>query len=188
MKRGKHEWLLALLLGGAVVVWLGDFLSGSDSSTDNTGVTPSDPKRYEVRGADWTRTAETGAPRFRVSAQSLSMHASERVAIVAPRVSGLGRDDAWRLSAPLGEVPAESRTLTLSGGVSITGSWPDGAALEGETEALTVALDAEELRSEHAVELRGPGRRMRGVGLRADTDGERLRLLDQVRVEYDEAG
>lgn len=188
MKRGRREWILALLLGGAAVVWLGDLLSGGATPDRTPAVTAADPKRYEMRGADWMRSDDRGAPLFRVRATQLSVHASERVAIDTPRVRGLGDNEAWTLTAPLGEVPTGSRTLTLRGGVEINGSWPDGAALTGTMRALTVALDEEELRSEDPVVLQGAGRRMQGVGLRADTNGEQLRLLDQVQVQYHDAG
>ena len=49
-----------------------------------------------------------------------------------------------------------------------------------------MALKERELRSEEAVTLRGDGRRMQGIGMLADIDGERLRLLDKVRVQYDD--
>lgn len=185
MKRGRREWLLALLLGGAVVVWLGSLIGQGEQQRSET-ITTADPARYEVLGADWTRTDAEGAPSFRVRAERLTMHASERVAIEAPRVRGLSENDSWSLSAPIGEVPADSRTLRLSDGVRIEGSWPDGAALEGETRELIVALKERELRSEEAVTLRGDGRRMQGIGMLADIDGERLRLLDKVRVQYDD--
>lgn len=184
--RARREWLLALLLGGAVVIWLSSLIGQGEQQRGET-ITAADPARYEVRGADWTRTDTEGAPRFRVRAERLTMHASERVAIEAPRVRGLGDNDSWSLSAPLGEVPANSRTLRLSGGVDIEGQWPDGSALAGETRELIVALDERELRSEHAITLRGEGRRLQGIGLLADIEGERLRLLEQVRVQYDDA-
>lgn len=184
--RGRREWLLALLLGGAVVIWLGSLVGQGEQQRGQT-ITAADPARYEVLGADWTRTDLEGTPRFRVRAERLTMHASERAAIEAPRVRGLGQNDTWALSAPIGEVPADSRTLRLSDGVRIEGSWPDGAALEGETQELVVALKERELRSEHTVTLRGPGRRMQGTGLLADIEGERLRLLEQVRVQYDDS-
>jgi LPS export ABC transporter protein LptC len=184
--RGGREWLLALLLGGAVVLWLGSLIGEGDQQ-EAESITAADPARYEARGADWTRTDTDGEPVFRVRAERLTMHASERVAIEAPRVRGLGENDSWSLTAPLGEVPADSRSLRLSGGVDIEGEWPDGSALKGQTQELIVALSERELRSEHAVTLQGTGRRMQGVGLLADIDGERLRLLDEVRVRYDDA-
>lgn len=186
MKRGRREWLLAILLGAAVVVWLGN-LVGERRDAPDTGIAVADPVRYEVHKADWTRTGPDGTPRFRVRADSLKMHASERVAITEPRVQGLGEHEVWALSAPLGEVPADSGTLRLSDGVAMQGSWPDGEQLTGSTRELIVLLDQRELYSETAVELLGAGRRMRGIGMRADTAGERVRLLDQVRVEYDDA-
>lgn len=186
MMRGGREWLLALLLGGAVVIWLGSLIGQGEQQRAET-ITAADPGRYEVLSADWTRTNAEGVPSFRVRAERLTMHASERIAIVAPRVRGLGENDSWSLTAPLGEVPADSRSLRLSGGVDIAGEWPDGSALTGETQELIVALNERELRSKRAVTLSGTGRRMQGIGLLADIDGERLRLLDEVRVQYDDA-
>lgn len=183
--RGRREWLLALLLGGAVVIWLGS-LVGQGEQQRGENITAADPVRYEMLGADWTRTNPEGQPLFRVRTERLTMHASERVAIDEPRVRGLGQNETWALSAPIGEVPADSRTLRLSDGVRIEGNWPDGAALEGETEELIVALKERELRSEHTVTLRGPDRRMQGIGMLADIGGERLRLLEQVKVQYDD--
>ena len=42
MKRGRREWLLALLLGGAVVVWLGSLIGQGEQQRSET-ITTADP-------------------------------------------------------------------------------------------------------------------------------------------------
>lgn len=186
MRRPARDWWLALLLGAAAVLWLGSMLSDGGGPTGDTAVAVADPPRYTVRGARWTRSDETGAPLFSVRAEALTVFASERVAIEAPRVIGLGNHDVWSLQAPRGEVPAGTRALELTGGVTIAGQWPDGAALDGELARLTADAGNRELRSDADVRLDGPGRSMRGTGLRADWDGGRLRVLENVRMQYDD--
>lgn len=183
MRRGR-EWLLALLLGVAIVLW-GMNLTRQSEPAETTTADVSEPPRYVVRDARWLRTDADGAPLFRMQATQLAMYADERAVIQEPTVDGLGEQDAWSLRAPRGDIPAGSRNLELSGGVDVSGEWGDGSPLEARTESLVIDVDDRLLRTQQPVRITGPGRDLRSVGFRTDWEGESLTLLDQVRVTYD---
>lgn len=182
--RSGREWLLALLLGVVIVLW-GTNVSRQSESPKTTTAEVREPPRYVVRDARWLRTDADGAPLFRVQATRLAMYADERTVIQEPTVDGLGEQDAWSLRAPRGDIPAGSRNLELSGGVDVSGEWADGSPLDARTERLTIDVSDRLLRTQQPVHVTGPGRDLRSVGLRTDWDGDRLTLLDQVRVTYD---
>lgn len=182
--RSGREWLLALLLGVVIVLW-GTNMARQDEPTESATVDVREPPRYVVRDARWLRTDAEGSPLYRISAVRLAMYADERVVIQEPTVNGLGERNAWSLRAPRGVISAGSRNLELSGGVDVDGAWGDGSALQAQTQRLTVDVEGRLLRTQQPVRVTGPGRDLRSVGLRTDWNGERLTLLDQVRVTYD---
>jgi len=184
--RSAREWLLALLLGVVIVLWGMNMTRQTESPDSNTTVDVREPPRYVVRDARWLRTNADGAPLYRISATRLAMYADDRVVIQEPTVNGLGERDAWSLQAPRGDIAAGSRNLELSGGVDVDGEWGDGSTLQAQTERLTIDVEDRLLRTQQPVRVTGPGRNLRSVGLRTDWNGERLTLLDQVRVTYDD--
>lgn len=141
--------------------------------------------RYAVTGAQWTRLGVSGEPEFRARAEAIDYYAdgSARARVIGLDALG-GYDSPWQVAAPAGEAPAHSRRLLLTGGVEAAGEHPNGAPVRFTTERLWVDLLRRELHTEAPVEVRTDFRSATARGLRADFRGERVQLLNDVRVDY----
>ena len=141
--------------------------------------------RYAVTGAEWVRLGVTGEPEFRAQAEAIDYFADGSAKLRTIGIDALGGyDSPWRLQAPRGEAPPRSRRLLLTGGVHATGEHASGAPVSFDSERLWVDLLRRELYTEAPVQLQTDFRSASARGLRADFDGERVQLLNDVRVDY----
>lgn len=146
---------------------------------------PQEPPRYAVTGAQWLRLNLRGEPEFRAQAQSIDYYADDSVHLHTLTLDALGSwDSPWHVQAPEGAARLNERRLLLSGGVLATGKSADGAPLDFTTDRLWVDLLRRELRTEFDVMLRSDFRRATARGLKADFNGERIQLLNDVQMEY----
>ena len=144
-----------------------------------------EPPRYAVTGAQWLRLDVNGEPEFRARAKSIEYFADESARLHGISLDALGSAHSpWTLSAPEGRSPPHEKRLELTGGVTAHGLADDGSPLVFDTERLWVDLLRRELYTEARVELRTELRRAAARGLRADFDGERVQLLNDVTVDY----
>lgn len=175
---------LALIL--VVVVFLGRSLRHPASPA---APAVQEPPRYAVTGAQWLRLNLRGEPEFRAQAQTIDYYADDTVRLHGLTVDALGGwTSPWHLQAPEGSARMNDRRLLLTGDVLAQGKDSDGVPLDFTTEKLWVDLLRRELRTDEAVVLKSAHRRATARGLKADFDGERIQLLNDVQMEYAPAG
>ena len=144
-----------------------------------------EPPRYAVTGAELVRLGRDGEPEFRARAVTIDFYADESAHLHTIALDALGgAKSPWHLEAPDAGAPAHQRRLLLTGGVTAHGLADDGSPLTFDTPRLWVDLLRRELYTEAEVELRTDQRRATARGLRADFEGERVQLLNDVQVDY----
>lgn len=144
-----------------------------------------EPPRYAVTGAEWVRLGRLGEPEFRARAATIDYFADESAHLHDISLDALGGvQSPWHVQAPDAAAPAHQRRMLLTGGVTAHGLADDGSPLTFNTPRLWVDLLRRELYTEAEVDLRTDLRRATARGLRADFDGERVQLLNDVRVDY----
>lgn len=175
-----------LLLPAALLAATVYFASREDVASTPAAVSgAAEPPRYAVTGAEWVRLGRDGAPEFRARSESIDYFADESAKLHGISLDALGGvKSPWTLSAPEGASPPHEKRLELTGGVVAHGLSDDGSPLTFETRRLWVDLLRRELYTEAAVELHTELRRATARGLRANFDGERVQLLNDVQVDY----
>ena len=90
----------------------------------------------------------------------------------------------WEVRAKQGIVPADGKQLDLRG--TVHAASPAGVGPETRIETSQLSLFPQENRasSQAAVTVTRPGLTMRGVGMQADFNRQRVSLLSQVRHHY----
>lgn len=148
-----------------------------------------DPPRYVVRGAQWSRFAETGKVQFQGRADSISYFDDEsarlsNIEMTTPNNAG---GAPWIASAPQGRMPAKVHRVLLSGGVDGKGQWPDGEPLKFTTPELWLDSDTNELSTRAAVALESRSKQAQAQGLTVDGNRRTIALLGEVKMRYDRA-
>lgn len=167
----------------ATMVWL--LVRGFDPGTPQEAPSdPGTPARYQLTGVDWTRYDDQGAPLMHAQAARARYFDDKTARLDQVRLDHLGGDGPWVLTAPSGLVPARERRVQLTAPVRIAGDLPRLGPVELEAVSLWVDPDRREIYTAERVTMDAPGRRASALGLRADWAGERVRLLNQVRVDY----
>lgn len=170
----------ALLIAALFFTWQGF----QESPTAAVAAAPELP-RYAVTGARWLRLGSQGQPEFRAQAAAIDYYADGTAKLRAITVDSLGGyESPWHVEAPMGEAPPRERRILLTGGVRATGQHVSGAPVTFNTARLWVDLLRRELHTEAPVRLQTDFRSASARGLRADFAGERVQLLNDVRVDY----
>ncbi|WP_341502886.1 LPS export ABC transporter periplasmic protein LptC [Gallaecimonas sp. GXIMD4217] len=95
-----------------------------------------------------------------------------------------GATSPWRIQARKGKV-SQNRLVTLEDDVIISSQDPNQQIQRIETGLLQMDLDAKTLSSDDWVTISGPRFVMRGKGMTAELNGQKVRLLDQVTATYE---
>jgi len=170
----------ALLLAAIFFAW-----QGLQAPAPEAVAATVEQPRYAVAGAQWLRLGVNGEPEFRAEAAAIDYYADGSAKLRTITIDALGGyDSPWRLQAPTGEAPPRARRLLLTGGVHATGQHASGVPVSFDSERLWVDLLRRELYTEAAVRLQTDFRSASARGLRADFDGERVQLLNDVQVDY----
>lgn len=170
----------ALLLG--IALWL---TRGTQPQVTDPDAAQAEPPRYQLRDADWVQLDARGEPLFRAAAVSIAYRDDRSVQLENVALDRLGGDSGvWQVRAPHGTLPAAQTRMRLHAPVIIEGQPDSAEPLRITAESLWLDLRARELYTEDTVQLTGPGREAVAVGLRADWAGEKLQLLNNVRVSY----
>lgn len=174
------RWLPGLLLFvvAAVTGWMVWQLQREDAPPPLMGPPRSD---YMLMDFEMVALDDSGKESFRVDGPMLSRH---------PYLGTLDVKDPqflfpdaegrpWNARAGRAWVAQRGDELRLSESVEFDGPRdPDGQRIELRTPQLTVLPETNEIRSDAAVTVTGPGSILRGHGLRADLDARRFQLSD----------
>ena len=175
-------WLLlaAGLVAGALIFTF----YGFEETPGEAAAPPAEPPRYAATGVRWLRLGSDGQPEFRVEAATFDYYADESVALTRVRLDALGGyRSPWHIEAPRGSAPPRERQLRLAGGVRASGDLAsERVALA--TPRLWVDLLRRELHTDAEVKLQTEFRTATARGLRSDFDGERVQLLNDVKMDY----
>lgn len=171
---------LALLVAALLFTW-----QGLQAPPAGRAAPEQEPPRYAVTGAQWLRLGVKGQPEFRAQAATIDYYADGSAKLRAIEIDALGGfESPWHLQAPSGEAPPRARRLLLKGGVRATGEHASGMPVSFTSEHLWVDLLRRELHTDTKVTLQTEARSATARGLRADFDGERVQLLNDVQVDY----
>lgn len=184
MTPGQRLALLPLLLAAALTGWLVWQLREDDAPPQLIGPPRSD---YYVDTFELIAFDDAGAESFSMCGPRLSRHPQlGTFEIEQPRLHMPGEDGGWQGRAERGWISAEGDRLRLLDTVAL-----QGPAAAGE-EPLRLATQELELRpkenlalSDSPVTITGPGSILRGRGLRADLDAQRVELLAEVTGRYE---
>ena len=179
-------WLLiaAALLAAALIFTF----YGFEEAPEAVAAPSVEPPRYAATGVQWLRLGSEGQPEFRVEAATFDYYADESVKLTRVRLDALGGySSPWHIEAPRGSAPPRERQLRLAGGVRATGDLAnENVALT--TSRLWVDLLRRELHTDAEVRLQSDFRTATARGMRSDFDGERVQLLNDVKMDYDPEG
>ena len=160
-------------------------LQGLRTPPPEGGGKPAEPPRYAITNAQWVRLGAQGEPEFRATAAGIDVFADESMELHDLRLDTLGGTASpWNVKAPAGSAPPHERRLLLTGGVEADGKVAGDVPVDFTTEQLWVDLLRRELYTEGEVDLRTEARTAHARGLRADFEGERVQLLNDVQVDY----
>lgn len=175
--------LLAVAIMGAVGVSL---LRGERSTPVRIAAPPPDARSY-LSNMNLKRFDERGQMIYRAAAKRATYFADGSLALSDVNLDYIGGADGfWTLQSPSGRVPPSQDRVELSGSVDVHGQDDTGSPVDFTTQQLLVELATEQLRSNTAVDLKTPDKRMQAIGLIASFDGTRVELLNQVRAEINE--
>lgn len=173
---------LLLLTAAAALLTLRNFQRAGLPQNEDAQQTP---PRYTLNQVEWTRLDQNGQPEYIAQAQSIEYFDDRSAHLIQPDVIAFGgKGSPWRMTAPEGRTPANSRNILLSGNVLVAGRWSNGRELNLTTPHLWLEPGEKRLRTDAEVMLEGAGRKLRATGLIADSMGEHVQLLGKVRGEY----
>lgn len=184
MSEGRRAQLALLIIGVLVVLAL--WLSSRALQTGQSAPL-SDENRplYALEGVRWTRLDEQGRPLLQAKATEVQYYDDRSARFEGLQLQRLGGSAGlWTLQAPVGLMPPGSERIDLERPVEMRGRLKNGDPVHVHAEAMSVDLRRRLIHSSAPVRLEAPYRQARARGLRADWEGTRVELLDQVEVEY----
>ncbi len=182
MKRGIGTALLCALASS-----LAGCTAGRDAAEGDllaaSGATPG----FEARAAALVETGPDGAPRYRVSAQTIAQDPASRV-VRLETVRMRIEDDAaarWDIAAARGIMPADADAIELYGDVRIVGTHSGGQGpIEIRSDEIRYEFAAAVARSGSAVTILYSGQRLAARGLEARLKERRVRLESDVHGRF----
>lgn len=177
--------LLVLAIVGLIGLWI---WQGSDPSQALPGATPAVAAHgYSATNAVLVQTDDQGEVEYHVTAVRIDRATPDSdIALTNPTMDYLAKDNGkasgtWQISALQGIIPAGTRQIDLAGTVLAHGQ-PVGkpGEIHMATEHMHVDLDQEIATSADEVKLDWRGSKLRGHGMHADLNGEKLVLQSDV--------
>ena len=173
----------ALLLAAVVLLLsLGGFeQSGNTAVRENLQGKP----RYVIANAEWTRLGADGKTVFHINAEHIDYYDDESARMTNLSLDGLDQGKGpWRLTSPLGEMPARDKRILLNKPVVMTGAVKQGEAIKLITDQVWVDGAKKELYTASPVVMTRGTQQATATGMNADWAGQRLQLLHDVKVTY----
>ncbi|HWU67388.1 MAG TPA: LPS export ABC transporter periplasmic protein LptC [Stenotrophobium sp.] len=142
--------------------------------------------QYTLDDAEWTRIGADGKPVFHITAQTIDYYPDESITLHTLTMDHLAQGTSpWRLTAPLGEVPAHQQRVRLENDVIVTGQLKDDTPLRLTTTQLWVDQQRQQIYTDQPVTLTGAnGQQAHATGMLAQIDGDSVQLLHNVKVDY----
>lgn len=181
----------AILLGPLLLAFVAILftLRGFEPSDQVPGLGESTRPRYLLKDAEWTRFDAQGRPQLRAQAREIDYFDDRSAQLRDVQVDRLGGTDGpWRITSPLGLVPASEQRISLKKPVTVRGALQGGGPIEMATTSLWIDFTRREIYTDDPVRLTGPNRSARARGMRADWAGTRVQLLREVEIEYARPG
>lgn len=144
------------------------------------------PPRYTVSDADLTRYDADGTATLRGHASSIEYFDDDSGHAVDVSVDLLEDNAvAWHLTSDTAVQPAHERRILLDSPVVASGHWPDnGEAVTIDSSQVWIDPDAHIFQSQTPVSAQSKSRQGTAVGMLADWQTQRLRLLHDVKMTY----
>lgn len=175
--------LAAVLLAMAALLTL-RLYDPSRSEAPAPPTTPGDSDYY-LLDAEIRQMNAAGGLQYRIEAAESLHFPDDSVQLTGLDVFHVGGERGpWRLTAPSGTVPPDSRDIRLQGGVTLTHELAGGADLRVATDYAWVRPEADRIETEAVVRATAPGREVQGAGMTVQLDSNQLRLHHDVRVSY----
>jgi LPS export ABC transporter protein LptC len=178
-----HRLLFAVLALGALGALF--YLQQSDSGGGEGGAADveSTEPGYIANGADLIETGEDGHPLYRLDADRVEQPTPQGIIfLTAPRLDYQPESgNHWTLSAERGQLPQDARTAELAGGVQAAGR-PTGsnAVMHIATDQLHLDMKQQLVTTPAKVRVDWAGNTLRGRGMSADIENDRLQLAAEV--------
>lgn len=172
---------LLLLAAGSLMM---DMQTSAPGDQPRRGDSQSAP-RYTIRNAEWTRLGSNGKTEFRINADRIDYYDDESARMTNVAMDGLAEGKGpWRLTSPLGQMPAHDKRILLTKPVVITGAMQQGGPVKMVTDQLWVDSAKTQLYTDAPVLLTRGNQQASAIGLNADWAGQHLQLLRDVKVLY----
>ncbi len=156
---------------------------------DNQSFTPQElaaPPRYTLTDADILRYDTDGTPTMRGQAHTVEYFDDDSGHATQVQVDLLADDEVtWHLTSATAMQPAHERRILLDSPVIATGTWPDnGEAVTITTAEVWIDPNSHTFQSDQAVAARSASRDADAIGMNAEWQEKRLRLLRDVKMTY----
>jgi LPS export ABC transporter protein LptC len=172
---------------GAFAAMLGGCSTGGKAAGDDLLASETGTPGFEAREAEIVETGADGAPRYRVSARTVTQDPASRV-VRLDSVRMRVEDDAkggWDIAALHGLMPPEADAIELRGDVNIRGLPYGGRApLELRSDKVHYEFDSSVARSDTEVTIRYNGQQLSARGLEARLKEQRVRLESDVHGRF----
>ncbi|HTP38032.1 MAG TPA: LPS export ABC transporter periplasmic protein LptC [Steroidobacteraceae bacterium] len=177
--------LLVLAILVALVLWL--WQGGDSSQGPATVAAPVTAHGYSATNAVLVQTDDQGQVEYHVTATRIDRATPDSdIALTQPTMDYVSREQdnsrgTWQISAQRGIIPAGTRQIDLTGNVVAHGQ-PVGqpGEIHLATQQLHVDLDQEVATSDAEVNLDWRGSQLRGRGMHATLNGEKLVMNSDV--------
>lgn len=156
---------------------------------DNVAVSNAAPEQpgYYLKDATLIQTdANTGAPAWRLHAVAIARDPrNESIRLEQVRLDYLtSAETPWLLTAQRGYVPQDSRVVKFTGAVHIEPQGAQSTPMSLQTEELSIDTQRNQATAPGKVTINMNQQQLTAVGLKADLQNQKVRLLSQVHGEF----
>jgi LPS export ABC transporter protein LptC len=177
--------LIALVaLAVALLAFVTWHYVGGPASRQGPPLAPPEETDYYMRDARVQISDAAGQALYRLQAGEILHFPDESMRVRQIRLDELGGEDGiWRVDAAQGFIPAEQKSVKLTGGVTVTGDSPQGPVTLRMPE-LDVDLVTEKMTTQSEVTLETTDYSARAVGMEGFFKSRDITLLNNVQSEF----
>jgi len=181
---------LRVAIAGLLIIALGLVgwrLLGLNSTHTQSAVVTNTPagSDYYMRNAIIYQMNEQGRLAYRSTVAESLHYPDDSARLRTIHVHYItGTDSFWTLQAARGQVPAGSRDLHLSGGVTLHHPKPESKSVVIQTSNAWVRPQQDAIETQAHVTAHAPGKVVEADGLHIDLDNDEMDLRHNVQVHY----